>query len=146
MARNLSSLQIDRRGFMVGAAGLTFGFAVGVPQQAALGATAKDKILSPWVTISTDGTIAIMSPAIEMGEGSFTALPVIVAEELDADWSKVRVVPAPPIDAIYANPGFGYMYTASSNAVTTYFTPLRRFGAQVRKVLIANAAQHWGVS
>ena len=145
MARNLSSLQIGRRGFMVGAAGLTFGFAVGVPQQAALGATAKEKVLSPWVTISTDGTISIMSPAVEMGEGSFTALPVIVAEELDADWSKVRVVRAPVIDAIYANPQFGFMYTASSNAVTTYFTPLRRFGAQVRKVLIANAAQHWGV-
>jgi isoquinoline 1-oxidoreductase beta subunit len=145
MASNISSLQIDRRGFMVGAAGLTFGFAVGMPQQAVLGATAKEKVLSPWVSISTDGTIAIMSPAVEMGEGSFTALPVIVAEELDADWTKVRVVRAPPIDAIYANPGFGYMYTASSNAVTTYFTPLRRFGAQVRKVLIANAAKHWDV-
>src|SRR6201985_2595605 len=145
MAENISSLQIDRRGFMAGAAGLTFGFAVDAPLHAALGATAKEKTLSPWVTISADGTITIMSPAIEMGEGSFTALPLIVAEELDADWSKVRVVRAPPIDAIYANPGFGYMYTASSNAVTTYFTPLRRFGAQVRKVLIANAARHWEV-
>ncbi|HEX4192782.1 MAG TPA: molybdopterin cofactor-binding domain-containing protein [Stellaceae bacterium] len=145
MAENLSALQLHRRGFMVGAAGLTFGFAVAMPQQAVLGATAKEKVLSPWVTISADGTIAIMSPAVEMGEGSFTALPVIIAEELDADWSKVRVVRAPVNDAIYANPGFGYMYTASSNAVTTYFTPLRRFGAQVRKVLIANAAEHWGV-
>src|SRR6202012_4477693 len=83
--------------------------------------------------------------AVERGEVSFTALPLIVAEELDADWAKVRVVRAPPIDAIYANPGFGYMYTASSNAVTNYFTPLRRFGAQVRRVLIANAAKHWNV-
>ncbi|HWE74815.1 MAG TPA: molybdopterin cofactor-binding domain-containing protein [Stellaceae bacterium] len=136
---------LDRRRFMIGSAGLTFGFAAGVPQ-AVLGATAKQNVLSPWVTISTDGTIAIMSPAVEMGEGSFTALPVIVAEELDADWSKVRIVRAPVIDALYANPQFGFMYTASSNAVTTYFTPLRRFGAQVRKVLLANAAQRWGVS
>src|SRR5215831_5381290 len=93
---------LNRRGFMIGAAGLTFSFAVGVPRQAAFGASANQKVLSPWVTISTDGTIAIMSPAVEMGEGSFTALPVIVAEELDADWSKVRVLRAPPIDAFYA--------------------------------------------
>src|SRR5262249_34511674 len=60
-------------------------------------------------------------------------------------WAKVRVVPAPPIDAIYANPGFRYMYTASSNAVLQYYKPLRKFGAQVRKVLIDNAAKRWGV-
>ena len=51
--------------------------------------------LSPWVSISTDGTIAIMSPAAEMGQGSMTSLPLIIAEELDADWAKVRIVPAP---------------------------------------------------
>src|SRR5439155_18141824 len=70
----------------------------------------------------------------------------IIAEELDADWSKVRIVPAPPIEAIYGNPGFqGMMYTAGSNAVTSYYTPLRRFGAQVRRVLLDNAAKKWGV-
>src|SRR5579864_775522 len=139
---------LGRRGFMVGAAGLTFAIATGFPRRAGVAATAepsKEVTLNAWVTISTDGTVSIMSPAIEMGEGSFTALPRILAEELDADWSKVRVVPAPPNDALYANPGFGYMYTASSNAVTKYFIPLRRFGAQVRKVLLQNAAKHWGV-
>ena len=59
-----------------------------------------------------------------------TSLPLILAEELDADWAKVRVVVAPPNDALYKNPGFGYMYTAGSNAVTSYFTELRQFGAQ----------------
>jgi isoquinoline 1-oxidoreductase beta subunit len=81
-----------------------------------------------------------------MGQGSLTALPVIVAEELDADWSKVRIVPAPPNDAVYGNPGFGgTMYTAGSNAVRSYFTPLRTFGAQVRRVLLDNAARRWNV-
>src|SRR5262249_44125384 len=70
----------------------------------------------------------------------------IIAEELDADWSKVRVVPAPPIDAIYGNPGFGgMMYTAGSNAVTSYYRPLRVFGAQVRRVLMDNAGKKLGV-
>jgi isoquinoline 1-oxidoreductase subunit beta len=139
---------VSRRGFMVGAAGWTFTVAAGLPR--GTGATTaaaprKDVVLSAWVTISADGTVSIMSPAIEMGEGSFTAIPRILAEELDADWVKVRVVPAPPNDALYGNPGFGYMYTASSNAVTKYFVPVRQFGAQVRKVLLQNAAKHWDV-
>src|ERR1700748_3111930 len=148
-ARSSRRRLLSRRQVMIGAARLTFAVALGANRRAAGAALAGErggKALSPWVSIATDGTITIMSPATEMGQGSMTSLPLIVAEELDADWSKVRVVPAPPIDAIYGNPGFGYMYTASSNAVTTYFTPLRRFGAQVRKVLIANAAKHWGVA
>jgi isoquinoline 1-oxidoreductase beta subunit len=87
-----------------------------------------------------------MSPATEKGQGSTTSLPLIIAEELDADWSKVRIVPAPPIEALYGNPGFaGQMYTAGSNAVTSYFRPLRIFGAQVRRVLLDNAANKLGV-
>src|SRR5262249_26126587 len=132
----------SRRTFMVGAAGFTFTIASGLRAEAA---RSGDVALSPWVTISTDDTVAIMSPAAEMGQGSLTPLPVILAEELDADWAKVRIVVAPPNDALYKNPAFGYMYTAGSNAVTSYFKPLRLFGAQVRKVLLANAASHWNV-
>src|SRR4051812_7417733 len=144
MLDTLSSPEISRRGFMIGAGGMTFALAANLPNPAA--AARKDAVLSPWVTISTNGTVAIMSPAAEMGQGSLTSLPLILAEELDADWSKVRVVVAPPNNELYKNPGFGYMYTAGSNAVTSYFKPLREFGAQVRKVLVANAARHWNVS
>ncbi len=135
---------ISRRGFMIGAAGFTFTVASRLPAGTAK-AAGKDAVLSPWVTIATDDTVAIMSPAAEMGQGSLTSLPLILAEELDADWSKVRIVVAPPNDELYKNPAFGYMYTAGSNAVTAYFKDLRRFGAQVRKVLLANAARHWNV-
>jgi isoquinoline 1-oxidoreductase beta subunit len=136
----------SRREFMVGAAGATLAFAVAGPADAAaLGPEGAGKTMSPWVTIATDDTVAIMSPAAEMGQGSLTSLPLILAEELDADWAKVRIVVAPPNDELYKNPGFGYMYTAGSNAVTSYFKPLRQFGAQVRKVLLANAAKHWNV-
>ncbi len=143
-----SSPSVSRRGFMVGAAGLTFGVAACLPHSVGVAQAAvpsKQAVLSPWVTLSTDGTVSIVSPAAEMGQGSFTSLPLIIAEDLDADWAKVRVVVAPPDDKLYANPNFGYMYTASSNAVLAYYTPLRRFGAQVRRVLLDNAARHWNV-
>jgi isoquinoline 1-oxidoreductase subunit beta len=144
MTIHLRNADISRRGFMIGAAGLTFAVASRLPVGPARSA-GKDVVVSPWVTISTDDTVAIMSPAAEMGQGSLTSLPLILAEELDADWSKARIIVAPPNDELYKNPAFGFMYTAGSNAVTAYFKDLRRFGAQVRKVLLANAARHWNV-
>ena len=143
--------QLSRRQVMIGAAGLTFAIALGADSRARAGVLAagvrSGKALSPWVSIAEDGTITLMSPATEMGQGSMTSLPLIIAEELDADWQKVRIIPAPPNPAIYGNPAFGgvMMYTAGSNAVTAYFRPLRTFGAQVRRVLLNNAAKHWGV-
>src|SRR5215471_4553055 len=143
---------LSRRQVMIGAAGLSFALALDNPLDAPLARAATvatertGKALSPWVSITPDGSITIMSAATEMGQGSMTSLPLIVAEELDADWSKVRVVAAPPIDAIYGNPGFGgMMYTAGSNAVRSYYQPLRTFGAQVRRVLLDNAANKLGV-
>ena len=142
--------QPNRRRFMVGAAGLTFGFAAGVPQLLesveAHAATAKQAKVNAYVTLTTDGTVYIMSPAAEMGQGSLTSLPRIIADEMDADWSKVTIVAAPPDNKLYGNPAFGGLqYTAGSATVTGYFTALRQFGAQVRYVLIDNAARQWNV-
>src|SRR5262249_43621677 len=105
---SLNNTSISRRQVMIGAAGLSFAFVLsGTLARAATFASERTgKALSPWVSIAPDGTITIMSAATEMGQGSMTSLPLIIAEELDADWSKVRVVAAPPIDAIYGNPGF----------------------------------------
>src|SRR5919197_1404255 len=144
-----SHASLSRRQVMIGAAGLSFAIAlgpVGRAGAAALGTERTGKALSPWVSIAPDGTITIISAATEMGQGSMTSLPLIIAEELDADWSKVRIVPAPVNERVYGNPGFGGMqYTAGSNAVTSYFRPLRIFGAQVRRVLLDNAAKKLGV-
>jgi isoquinoline 1-oxidoreductase subunit beta len=139
-----------RRRFMIGAAGFSFGIAVGAPGllgvPGAQAQGAKSIVLNPWVTLHTDGTVVIQSPAAEMGQGSLTALPVILADEMDAEWSKVRIVPSPPDDKVYGNPLFGGLqYTAGSATVTGYFNTLRQFGAQVRYVLLDNAAQRWGV-
>ena len=138
--------ELSRRQVMIGAAGLSVAFAIR-PADAAVPATERaGQAMSPWISIGTDGSITIMSAATEMGQGSMTALPLIIAEELDADWAKVRIVPAPPLDHIYGNPGFaGMMYTAGSNAVTSYYVPLRIVGAQARRVLLDNAAHKWGV-
>jgi len=151
MSANTVIKNLSRRRFMTGAAGLTFGVAVATPglQELVIGAaeaaTGSAKI-NNWVTVFTDGTVVIQSPAAEMGQGSLTSLPLIVAEEMDADWSKVRIVAAPPNNKIYGNPAFRYLqYTAGSATVTGYFTNLRQFGAQVRYVLLDNAAQRWGV-
>jgi isoquinoline 1-oxidoreductase beta subunit len=138
---------LSRRQIMIGAAGLSFAFALGGRAEAAvLAGERTGQTLSPWISIAPDGAITIMSAATEMGQGSMTSLPLIIAEELDADWNKVKVVPAPALDEIYGNPGFsGMMYTAGSNAVTSYYVPLRMVGAQVRRVLLDNAARKLGV-
>ena len=149
--KDSARIDINRRRMMVGAAGFTFGVVVGGPSpfwfdSGAAQAAGKDVTINPYVTISTDGIISIMSPAAEMGQGSLTALPLIIAEDLDADWGKVRVVPSPASDAIYGNPQFGNLqYTAGSATVTGYYRNLRMFGAQVRQVLLDNAARQWGV-
>jgi isoquinoline 1-oxidoreductase subunit beta len=139
----------SRRRFMIGIAGLTFAVAVGRERFAHAATEAPDvsgTAFNPWVSIARSGEISIMAPATEMGNGSLTSLPLILAEELDADWSKVVIVPAPPIDKIYGNPGlFDVMLTAHSLAVQGYFTVLRTFGAQVRAVLLDNVAKHWSV-
>src|SRR5712671_860344 len=145
-----------RREFMVGAAGLTFtvlvdGCAAMRTEErggAALAPAPADGSLkvNAWASLSTDGTIYIASPAVEMGQGSQTAIPLIIAEEMDADWSRVRIVPAAPDDKVYGNPGFrGLMYTAGSATVTGYWDVARTFGAQVRRVMMENAASKWGV-
>jgi isoquinoline 1-oxidoreductase subunit beta len=138
---------VSRRQIMIGAAGLSFAIALGRGSNAAeIAGERTGQALTPWVSVAPDGTITIMSAATEMGQGSMTSLPLIVAEELDADWSKVKIVPAPVDEKIYGNPGFGgMMYTAGSNAVRSYYDNLRLFGAQARRVLLDNAAKKFGV-
>jgi isoquinoline 1-oxidoreductase beta subunit len=149
MNKHIRSIEtkLSRRQVMIGAAGLTFAIAAtGRAGAAVLAAERAGTAVNPWVSIATDGTVTIMSAATEMGQGSMTSLPLIIAEELDADWTKVKIVPAPVNEKIYGNPGFGgMMYTAGSNAVTSYYVPLRTMGAQVRRVLLDNAARKWGV-
>jgi isoquinoline 1-oxidoreductase beta subunit len=141
---------ISRRGFVQGTAGLTFAFAVGggVTGRVADAIAADGAKLNAWVTIGTDNTITILCPAAEMGQGVLTSLPLILAEELDADWSKVKTDFAPPNPKLYgsSHPLFkGIQLTAASVSVPGYYMPLRTAGAQARRVLLDNVARQWNV-
>ncbi len=105
--------------------------------------------LSPnaWLTIAPDGVITIVSPAAEMGQGTFTTVPVFIAEELDADWSKVKpIFPQVWDDKKYGNPEYNFTFqTSASASVRGYFKPSRLAGAQARRVLIDAVAAKWNV-
>jgi isoquinoline 1-oxidoreductase subunit beta len=150
LRQSIPEARLTRRALMIGAAGLSFAFVergFGLGGAISPASAAPPTTFNPWVTISPDGLISIMSPAAEMGQGSKTSLPLILAEELDADWKDVRIVAAHPNEEIYGNPGFlGMMYTAGSATVAGYYAPLRQFGAQVRRVILDNAARKWGVA
>src|SRR6185295_1120502 len=137
---------INRRDFLTAMAGLTFAFGLGGLERVTKAAAQDPFWPNWWLTIAGDGTITIMSPAAEMGQGSFTALPAIIAEELDADWKRVKIA-ASPIDAKkYGNPSRNYSLSFSASAtVRGYYRPLRIAGAQARRVLLDAMAKTWGV-
>src|SRR5262249_26398400 len=142
---------LSRRDFLQQTtAGLTFALTVAADPRALIDeAAAAESPFSPsvWLSIATDGTITIVSPAAEMGQGSFTTLPLIIAEELDADWSKVKpVLPPAWDDKKYGNPAYGSTFqTSASASVHGYFKGLRVAGAQARRVLLDAVAAKWQV-
>lgn len=137
-------MQVTRREFLKAGGSLTFAFSF--PFLASTAEASAGLAPNAWVRIAPDGTVTIFSAGAEMGQGSMTSLPLIVAEEMDADWSKVKVEFAPADPALY---GYTFnnnkaMAIVGSRAVMYYYNDLRIAGAQVRKVLLMNAASHLG--
>src|SRR2546427_1204953 len=97
-----------------------------------------------WLRISPDNSVLIVVDRSEMGQGVTTALPMLIAEELDADWTSVKIEPA-PADKAYTNPMFGMQGTGGSTSVRAAYTPLRKAGAAAREMLLSAAAETWGV-
>src|SRR5262249_19693441 len=135
---------INRRDFLGTAVGVTNALALSLAGEGADEAPLK---ATAWVTIAPDGSITIVSPPAEMGQGTFTALATVLADELDADWSKVTLVHPPVWDEkTYGNPQFfGFLHTVASMATRGYFKPMRIAGAQARRVLLDAVAEKWGV-
>src|ERR1700676_2276688 len=98
-----------------------------------------------FIRIDDAGRTTLVMPQIEMGQGVYTAIAMILAEELDADFSKVALEHAPPNDKLYGNPVFGLQVTGNSNSIRAWWTQLRKGGAGARAMLVQAAAQQWQV-
>ncbi len=107
------------------------------------------KEVNVWVKLTSDNQIIIYTPAAEMGQGSMTSVPLVLAEEMDADWSKVKILSSPVEAETY---GVGWypggaknMTTAGSRTIRSYYQLMRETGAQIRVGLLQNAAEKWQV-
>jgi isoquinoline 1-oxidoreductase beta subunit len=99
-----------------------------------------------FIRIDRIGAVTLVMPMVEMGQGIYTALSMIIAEELEVDLDKVRLEHAPPNDALYANAILHVQTTGLSSSVRAFWTPLRQAGAVGRTLLVAAAAKRWGVA
>ena len=98
-----------------------------------------------FIRVGRDGQIVLIMPYVEMGQGTYTSIPMLIAEELEVNLSQVRLEHAPPNEKLYVNPLLGVQATGNSNAVRASWQPLRRAGATARTMLIAAAAKRWNV-
>jgi isoquinoline 1-oxidoreductase subunit beta len=98
-----------------------------------------------FIRIDTAGKTTLVMPQVEMGQGVYTSVAMILADELDADFAQVLLVHAPPSDKLYGNPLFGIQVTGNSNSVRAFWKPLRTAGAAARAMLVEAAAQQWQV-
>src|ERR1041385_2946517 len=141
------SSKVSRREFLettgAAGAGLVIGFHL-PPGGRFAAAAAAPFAPNAWLRISPDNSVLIVVDRSEMGQGVTTALPMLIAEELDADWTRVKIEFA-PADKAYTNPMFGMQGTGGSTSVRAAYTPLRKAGAAAREMLVAAACQTWAV-
>jgi isoquinoline 1-oxidoreductase beta subunit len=142
----MTTKQVGRREFLktgaVASVGLLVGFRFAHAQDATdLASAAADFAPNGYLKVGTDGAITIFADHVELGQGSGTALPMIVAEELDVEWSKVRVERMPDDPSAWPRS----IMTVGSQAVRTSYAPLRKAGATAREMLARAGAQSWNV-
>ncbi len=142
---------LSRRQFLKEASALMGGLVIGfyLPNKGgrAFAAEAPPEQVYPpnaFIRIATDDSITIVVNKSEMGQGVYTSLPMLIAEELEADWSRIRVESA-PVAAVYNHTGFGMQMTGGSSSIPSSWEQLRRVGASARILLIRAAANQWGV-
>jgi isoquinoline 1-oxidoreductase subunit beta len=141
---------LDRRDFLkVGAAfGGGLALTVALPQvlRPAWGADAPPGFApNAFVRIDRQGAVTLVMPMVEMGQGTYTSLPMLLAEELEVGLDQVRLEHAPPNDALYANSLLHIQTTGLSASIRAFWTPLRQAGAVGRTLLVMAAAKQWGV-
>ena len=138
--------EIDRRSFLASTAAIGGAFVLGfefpLPPDAARAAEDGPEI-NAWVIIHPDDSVVLRYPRAEMGQGSYTAVPMMLAEELECDWSKVNVEIVEPAVNLKRNRIYGDMYSYGSRSVRGSQDYVRKAGAAAREMLIAAAAQEW---
>src|SRR6266851_4467732 len=98
-----------------------------------------------FIRIDATGHTTLVMPQVEMGQGVYTSIAMILAEELDADPKQLTLQHAPPNDKLYGNPTFGLQVTGNSNSIRAFWKPLRNAGASARALLVQAAATEWKV-
>src|SRR5690349_4433882 len=124
--------------------GLVLSLALPGLRSASRAAPLSSSALNAWVRIGTDDAITILVDRSEMGQGVYTALPMLLAEELEVDPARIKVVAA-PVGEAYVNALNGGQITGTSNSIPEAWEKLRKAGAQARSMLITAAAQRWHV-
>src|SRR3982751_2761618 len=135
---------ISRRDFLRVSGGLGIGLVVGF-DAFAQGSGVATVDATGFVRIAPDNTVTVMIKHLEMGQGPYTGLATLVAEELDADWAQMRAEGAPANNDLYKNLAFGIQGTGGSTAVANSYEQMRKAGATARAMLVAAAAESWKV-
>ena len=140
---------ITRRGFLEGVGKTSAALIVGCFVDGTIGvlhasAAAQDQDLNAWVRIGADDKVTIVVSQAEMGQGIMSTLPVVLAEELGADWDRVQLEMSPTAEA-YRNPRINFQFTGNSESTTSFFELMRQVGASAREMLISAAAERWRV-
>jgi isoquinoline 1-oxidoreductase beta subunit len=137
----------SRRGFLMASATAGGGLLLSLCLPLARGDAAGAESFAPnaFIRIGRDGQITVIMPYVEMGQATYTSVPMLIAEELEVSLKQLRLEHAPPNEKLYANPLLGVQATGNSNAMRGAWKPLREAGAAARIMLIAAAAQRWGV-
>jgi isoquinoline 1-oxidoreductase beta subunit len=148
--RSPSADSLSRRGFLqIGAAaggGLMLGVSLPFASGAAEAADADSFAPDAFIRIGGDGQIVLTMPYVEMGQGTYTSIPMLIAEELEVDLSQVRLEHAPPNDKLFGNPLLGGLQgTGGSTAIRAAWKPMRQAGATARTMLVSAAAMRWNV-
>src|SRR5580704_433459 len=140
-----------RRGLIIGASVVGGALVVGCSPKSMAGLMSmggSDLDLGPFgpfIKIDPDGSVTVMNKHQEMGQGNHAGLAALIAEELDADWAKVSVVPSAANAKLYANTLFGVQGTGGSTAMASSWLQYRQAGAAARAMLVQAAATRWGV-
>jgi isoquinoline 1-oxidoreductase beta subunit len=144
-----STNSISRRNFLRTSAAVGGGLLLSLrlPSAGAGADAAGSALFTPnaFVRIDRDGQVVLTMPYVEMGQGTYTSIPMLIAEELEVELNQVRLEHAPPNEKLYANPLLGVQATGNSNAIRGAWQPLRQAGATARAMLVSAAAMRWNV-